>query len=360
MPPWRDGLPTRPRLIGLAAAGLAIALVMTPVSLPYFGVRQALDFERTARGCRRTCGLPTQLSLGRPREPPLLAAAAGALPESVLPRRGGRGAGRRRPGDAPTTADLAMAAVGVTGLLLSFGFSLSVAGREIPLPYALLYDYLPGARGLRDVARFGVLPLLALALLAAAGLGWLCDRVAGRGRAGAVGKQRRRGAPSSRPSPLPRRLPAHRWRPRRWRRSLWSVALAELASGSVRAVEVERDAEALAPYRWLAEQPRGLVIEFPADGVRGNVTRTTPLHVLLDLPLAAAPARLLRLRAAAALRVRRQLPGRPAHCHALAPQPQQCRAAARPGCALCPLPSLPVFRRRLAAGPGEPRRASRG
>jgi hypothetical protein len=53
------------------------------------------------------------------------------------------------------------------------------------------------------------------------------------------------------------------------------VALAEFASGTARAVEVERDAEALAPYRWLAEQPRGLVVEFPADGVRGNATRTT-------------------------------------------------------------------------------------
>lgn len=326
MPPWRDGLPARPRLLGLAAAGLIIVLVMTPVSLPYFGVRQALGFERTAQDVDEMAATPKSYIAVAPesrlyhrrlpeRYPnplfPGAAVAALAVIGLVMHRR---------------RLTYAIAAVGVSGLVLSFGLSLNVNGLELPLPYGLLYAYLPGARGLRDIARFGVLPLLALSLLAAAGLGWLADRVAGLPRGDGAAEQGSRGAaeqrqrprpipsthggrggasrrveelavadtptPASAPAlrektedengpavPSPRRSPASPL-PRRLAAQalaalVCAVALAEYASGSVRAVEVARDEATLAPYRWLAEQPPGLVVEFPADGVRGNITRTT-------------------------------------------------------------------------------------
>jgi hypothetical protein len=55
-----------------------------------------------------------------------------------------------------------------------------------------------------------------------------------------------------------------------------AVTLAEFATGTVAAVPVERDDATLAGYQWLAQQPRGLVIEFPADSIRrGSVETTT-------------------------------------------------------------------------------------
>jgi hypothetical protein len=297
MPPWRDGQPARPRLLGLAAAGLVIALVMTPVSLPYFGVRQALGFERTAADVDEMAATPKsyiavapESRLYRKRLPerypnPLFPGAAVTALAAV-----GLVLHRRR-------LTYAIAATGAVGFVLSFGLSLNLNGVEVPLPYALLYAYLPGARGLRDVARFGVLPLLSLSLLAAAGLGELADRVAGRPRGAGAAAQGRRGAGAQgdhpHPAPLPHggsgaasrqertgADPAAPLLPRRLAAQalaalICAVALAEYASGSVRAVEVARDEATLAPYRWLAAQPPGLVVEFPADGVRGNVTRTT-------------------------------------------------------------------------------------
>jgi hypothetical protein len=262
MLPRRDGRSLRSRLIGLAVVALVVGLVMVPVSAPYFSVRQSLDFERTAQDVDEMAATPRsylsvapESRLYRKRLPerypnPLFPGTAVLLLAAI-----GLATARGRP-------VAAIVAVGLTGFILSFGLSLSVAGREIPLPYALLYDYLPGARGLRDVARFGVLPLLALAVLAAAGLGWVMDRLTAVARSVSTEAPPATGA----------------WR--RWAAlglaSLVSVVtLVELASGSVRATPVERDAATMAPYAWLASQPPGLVMEFPADGVRGNVTRTT-------------------------------------------------------------------------------------
>ncbi|MCC6627512.1 MAG: hypothetical protein IT340_08940 [Chloroflexi bacterium] len=252
-PPWRDGRPSRPRLLGLVGAGLAIALVMTPVSLPYFAVRQVMAFERTAQDVDELAATPKSYVSVAPdsrlyrrqlpeRYPnplfPGFAVAALAVVGAVTVRR---------------RLTLALLALGAVGLVLSFGFSVNVGGREVPLLYGWLYDYLPGARGLRDVARWGVLPLLAAALLAAAGLGWLMDRIAGDVT-----------------------RPWRRWAATGLAVAVAVVALAEFASGAVRAVPVERDEATLAPYRWLAEQQEpGLVVEFPADGVRTNVTRPT-------------------------------------------------------------------------------------
>jgi hypothetical protein len=59
----------------------------------------------------------------------------------------------------------------VTGLVLSLGPYLHVAGKDlgIPLPYALCYHAVPGFSSMRTPARFAVLVALAVAVLAGVG-----------------------------------------------------------------------------------------------------------------------------------------------------------------------------------------------
>jgi hypothetical protein len=72
--------------------------------------------------------------------------------------------------------------------ILSLGRELKVFDRvySIPLPYALLYDHVPGFHGFRDPARFFYIGYFCLALLAAWGMGSLLQRVRGWRAAAAV------------------------------------------------------------------------------------------------------------------------------------------------------------------------------
>ncbi|HMA36268.1 MAG TPA: hypothetical protein VKY74_17560 [Chloroflexia bacterium] len=71
------------------------------------------------------------------------------------------------------------------GLVLTFGTSirLPLLDKELPLPYALLYDWVPGFQALRVPVRFAALVNLALAVLGGYGLAALL----GTGRRGTAG-----------------------------------------------------------------------------------------------------------------------------------------------------------------------------
>ena len=72
-----------------------------------------------------------------------------------------------------------LAAAGGVLLVLSFGSWMTVGGHRIPLPYAALGS-LPGLAGIRVPARFTVVPMLVVALLAGLGLASIlrrCGRV---------------------------------------------------------------------------------------------------------------------------------------------------------------------------------------
>ncbi|HET9014615.1 MAG TPA: hypothetical protein VFN57_03410 [Thermomicrobiaceae bacterium] len=135
------------------------------------------------------------------------------------------------------------------GFVLSLGPNTVIAGRTVPLPYLLLFEHVPGWSAMRDVARFGMVALLGLQLLAGLGFaaGWLTLR---------------RLVPSRRQALTGVALVL----------LVGAAAVAELRS-DVGAVTVPRDPATLAVYRWLAGQPRGAVFELPANGLwTGSLT----------------------------------------------------------------------------------------
>ena len=140
-------------------------------------------------------------------------------------------------------------------VILSFGLTLRIFGVSIPLPYRILYDYVPGFQAMRVAARLGLLALLGLTGLAALGvqqIGWWIAAALPRLRA------------------YPARLRALPWLP--------SAALALVLTGGVLLEGVTRielpgalpvpgrDASIRPDYDWLRDHPAP-TIELPmGDG----------------------------------------------------------------------------------------------
>lgn len=132
----------------------------------------------------------------------------------------------------------------IGAFILSLGPDITVRGTTITLPHRWLYDSVPGMTAIRDVARFGMVVILAINILAGLGFAATWAR-------------------------LRSRIPSHRLRivgGGALLIVLVAVSVMEFRS-DVGAVEVRRDPETVAVYDWLAAQPRGPVIEFPADGL---------------------------------------------------------------------------------------------
>jgi hypothetical protein len=122
--------------------------------------------------------------------------------------------------------------------------------RIIPLPYEFLHDWVPGFQSMRVVTRIGVLTALALSVLAGIGayfvLRWLGGRLRGRDR-------KRFAMPAV--AVVLALLPVF---------ESWSAPVAMSAVGTRDAVP--------AVYRWLATQPRTVIVEYPmAHYKRGDV-----------------------------------------------------------------------------------------
>jgi hypothetical protein len=145
---------------------------------------------------------------------------------------------RRRP--AVTAALLTLV---VLGIILSLGPTWRPgSGDGPPLPYRLLFDHFPFFKAMRVPARFGVLALFGLVVLAGCGAAWVweqfSDRLTGVAQL-AVGAG----------------LTA----------VLALALLAELFTVPMPIVKVDRSDYITAPYHWLAEQPgNDPVMEFPA------------------------------------------------------------------------------------------------
>lgn len=242
----------RTTLASLLASALLAGAVVIPFALPYFQVQQEMGFQRALAESE-----PFSASL---------ALYAQALPANVL--YGGWLAPRDPvviggyPLDAlfPGLAVLLLAAIGlrqswraqpfvviltVTAFILSLGPVLYLAPGQplataVPLPYAWLYNLVPGFASMRAPERFSALVFLGLAILAAYGIAAL------RQRAGRV-------------------LPAA---------AVALVALVALECLTLPAAGVfpVLTGDAVPPvYRWLAQQPRTTILELPLgdrDAVR--------------------------------------------------------------------------------------------
>lgn len=233
-------------LLQLVAAGALALLIILPLALPYVQVRDQQGLERTMYEAESFRASPTSY---------LKVQNGNRFWSWLMERHGGE--------DTlfPGAVVLVGAVVGLlgfrrrpaitVGLLVLFvlGFILSLgptwhpeANGGFPLPYRLFYEYFPFFKAMRVPARFGVMALLALVLLAACGAAWVWERYANR-------------------LPTPRRV------------SFGAVLtgllailiLAELYTAPFRFTRVDQSPEITAAYRWLAEQPgRDPVIEFPA------------------------------------------------------------------------------------------------
>lgn len=172
-------------ILGVAATAVLTALALLPVLLPYLRLQGRVD---AVRGPQQVLYFSADLRdfLHMPTFSVLYGWTARAL---AVPAR-----------DAhqylfPGIAALALALLGrrwgrdrleiriytillVVTAILSLGRQLKAFDRvyAVPMPYALLYDHLPGYHSFRDPARFFSIGYLCLALLAAWGLGALLER----------------------------------------------------------------------------------------------------------------------------------------------------------------------------------------
>ena len=140
-----------------------------------------------------------------------------------------------------------LAAITAIAVVLSFGPSWGPPdGSGFPLPYRFLFEYVPFFRAMRVPARLG--GLAALTLVALAGLGvaaawalWL------RPRLGSAAVRRRVATAGT--------------------ALLSGLILFELFAAPIPLEAVDRSAAQAAPYEWLAAQPPGVVMEFPAESI---------------------------------------------------------------------------------------------
>jgi hypothetical protein len=138
--------------------------------------------------------------------------------------------------------------IGLIALVLSLGPSYGLRhGQGPPLPYGWLFDHVPFFRAMRVPARLGGLTNLTIVLLAGLGLAATWDRL----RA------------SVRLRPFSHRA----WVGPALTAMLALAVLADLWTGSIPIETVDRGANASAAARWLATQPAGPVMEFPAESV---------------------------------------------------------------------------------------------
>lgn len=150
--------------------------------------------------------------------------------------------------DRPATpVVLGLAVTAALAALLSFGPTWGEeSGNGVPLPYGWLFEHAPFFTSMRVPARLGGLVGFALVAMAGVAAAWSWRWLRARPR---LGNGRRRLA------------------------ALASIALgvllllSDLVAIPIPLERVDRSAEIAAPYEWLATQPAGPVMEFPAESI---------------------------------------------------------------------------------------------
>jgi hypothetical protein len=259
-------------------------LAMLPIVLPYVQLQRGYNFERSLFEAERFSntlasflavyrGNPAYQSLLAPfRDPgpwaleraafPGIAVLALAVAGVVMSYRAASGA---RPA-ALRRHVLFYGSVALLSALLSLGPSLqptyapdnydpNAIRRIMPLPYALLHQWVPGFDSMRVTARITVLLALALSVLAGIGACHVLGRLASTNPAGVKRWAWAFGLPTK------VALPAA---------ALMLAALPVLESWSVpvRMEPVGTRSAVPAVYRWLAQQPHTVILEYPMTHYR--------------------------------------------------------------------------------------------
>ena len=256
---WRFHLQRNRRFLLATSAAVAAPLVsFLPVILGRLEVNRLYGFERTLDELRASSAGPRDFLAVHPLNHAWADILPTAYPNPLFPGLIGLIAAGACILLAPKTYRPWIAgggALAIIGGIMAIGPELRLRSFEIPMPYRLMYEYLPGGSSMRDVARFGMLTLLGIHILAGLGVAAVLSRF----------PQQVAGIPRS-------------------YLSAGAVALACLIilvefRTDVDAVEVDRSPERLAAYEWLVEQPEGPVIEFPADGLFTDVLRAiSPMY----------------------------------------------------------------------------------
>ncbi len=176
-------------VVGAAAAAIVAGLVLLPVIVPYLQLQNRVDAVRGpeqvlyfSADVRDFLHMPafstlygwTESALGVPAGdahqylfPGLIACVLAVI-----------GWGRRREQPEIRIYGILLLVTAV----LALGRQLKLFDRlyNVPLPYALLYDHVPGFHGFRDPARFAYIGFFCIALLAAWGLGAVLARLPAR------------------------------------------------------------------------------------------------------------------------------------------------------------------------------------
>lgn len=239
---WRRKQPMVPVLAGLAVATVAVVIALSPIVAAYLRVKDAYGFSRTRGDMVLYSATPGDYAKVSPNSMTWGGLVGVGDPERQL---------------FPGLALVLLAAIGVTTgrrspqvvlyALVAAATALLSLGPEPDLgvtrlargPYDVLLA-LPGVGGLRVPARLAMVVCMALSVLAAFGVSRIAQSVRGRGLALAVA-------------------------------ALTAVAVAEGRPrvpivATTRALSLSEGA-----YRWLAAQPDGAVLEFPAGGLRQTV-----------------------------------------------------------------------------------------
>lgn len=227
---------TNKRRVLQFAVSFAIALLpIALIALPYFQVSREMQFVRGLAEAERFSARPLSFLSVAPFNwlyQNLLPVAVGEalFPGIIVLFCAALGLRRRFP--FPDRA-FWIGAIVFFGLI-AFGpvFQLS-AELDIPSPfYRILYEIVPGFQGTRAPARFFVVGMLGLGLLAANGFGSVTKRLSARGRMLATA-------------------------------AVVALVCVETLALPIRTIAIETNAQIPAAYQWLREQPEGNVIELP-------------------------------------------------------------------------------------------------
>jgi len=251
----------RALFVQLGTAMAIALLLLTPILTPFFRVSKEQGVKRTERDCVRLSADPFDYLAAPPHNriygatgrifksrlsyspcenqlfpgivPVLLGLAGLFFYRGKRPAKDSRGRGFQIQWERHQAIYFTVA---ITAFVLSLGPTLHVYWKMlyIPLPYKLLYHFVPGFAGMRGVSRFACVFMLGLAVLAAFGF----DRVAGALR-----------------GPVKRSLAAM---------AFMLVILAEYFSSPVPHAEVPTGESVPRVYQWLAKQsPVAVVAELP-------------------------------------------------------------------------------------------------